>query len=98
MAKILIIDDEQSIRDNLKSLLVLDDYEALAASNGSEGLKVFHDNHPEIIILDMKMPGMNGIEVLKKIKIESKETLEYFGIKSNISTQSYIFLPLSEKS
>lgn len=74
MAKILIIDDEKSIRDNLKTLLDLDDHETFIASNGSEGLKVFYENHPEIIILDMKMPGMNGIEVLKKIKTESKET------------------------
>lgn len=74
MAKILIIDDEKIIRERLKNLLELDGFEAFAAENGREGLEVFQKEKPEIMLVDIKMPGIDGIEVLKKIKKETKKT------------------------
>ena len=74
MAKILVIDDEKIIRERLTSLLELDDYETFTAENGRKGLEVFDQEKPEIALVDIKMPGMDGIEVLRKIKEKSAET------------------------
>lgn len=68
MAKILVVDDEKIIRERMKSLLELEGYEVAIAENGTEGLKVFEEFRPQIAIVDIKMPGMDGIEVLKRIK------------------------------
>jgi serine phosphatase RsbU (regulator of sigma subunit) len=74
MAKILLIDDEEIIRERMTGLLELDDYETFSAEDGSTGLEIFEKEKPEIALVDIKMPGMDGIEVLKRIKEKAKET------------------------
>lgn len=64
MAKILVVDDDKIIRERLQKLLVLEGYETFIAENGAEGLEVFQIERPAIVLLDIKMPGMDGIEVL----------------------------------
>lgn len=74
-ARILVVDDEQVIRDLFKRFLEGNAYEVLLASNGSEGLRIFQENQNKIdlIILDMKMPGgMRGEEVLAQIRQKSQ--------------------------
>ncbi|MCG6553698.1 MAG: response regulator [Candidatus Magnetominusculus sp. LBB02] len=72
MAKILVIDDEAIIRDRLKSLLMLDDFDAYSAENGVEGIKIFEAEAPDVIVADIKMPKMDGIEVLRRVKAMNK--------------------------
>ncbi|MEO5360069.1 MAG: response regulator [Nitrospirota bacterium] len=72
MAKILVIDDEAIIRDRLKNLLVLDDYDVFTAECGVEALKVFDAEDPDVIVSDIKMPKMDGIEVLRRVKMKKK--------------------------
>lgn len=74
MAKILVIDDEEIIRKTMKKLLELDDYEIFTAENGPKGLDIFRAEGPEVAVVDIKMPGMDGIEVLKTIRAESETT------------------------
>ncbi len=74
MTKVLVIDDEKIIRERLKKLLELDDYETFTAGDGEEGLKIFNEEKPEIALVDIKMPGMDGIEVLRKIREDTEET------------------------
>jgi CheY-like chemotaxis protein len=74
MGKILVIDDEEIIRIRLKDLLVLDDYEAFAAGSGTEGLELFARERPDIVIVDLRMPDMDGLEVLRRIKAASEHT------------------------
>ncbi|MBF0317033.1 MAG: response regulator [Nitrospirae bacterium] len=74
MAKVLVIDDEIIIRDRLKNLLLLDDYEAYSAENGIEGLELFESEAPDVIVADIKMPKLNGIEVLKRVKMKKTAT------------------------
>lgn len=74
MAKILVVDDEKIIRERMKSLLELEGYEVLIAENGSEGLTLFEQGKPQVAIVDIKMPGMDGIEVLKQIKTKDPYT------------------------
>lgn len=66
--RILLIDDEESNVRLLSMSLKSDGYEVSMAYNGEQGLKTFREKRPEIVITDIKMPGMDGIEVLKKIK------------------------------
>jgi DNA-binding NtrC family response regulator len=73
-ATALIIDDEKNIRLTLSKCLSFIDVEAEEAINGEEGLEKIESNTYDIIFLDLKMPGMNGIEVLKKIKEEKPDT------------------------
>ena len=68
MDKLLLIDDEPDILRVLGISLKADGYEVIPALNGAEGLKEFSRHNPSIVITDIKMPGMDGIEVLEKIK------------------------------
>lgn len=73
--KILVIDDEASTRRLIEQTLKKQGYEVLLASSGDEGLKMVIDDSPDIILLDIQLPGMDGIEVLQKIKEINKDTV-----------------------
>ena len=65
---ILIVDDEVSIQDSLAGVLRDEGYEVSLAGNGHQALKMVEKDPPELVFLDIMMPGMDGIETLKKIK------------------------------
>ena len=65
---ILIVDDEPSIRDSLGGLLSDEGFEVLTAANGYEALKAMDKDSPDLVLLDIWMPGIDGIETLKEIK------------------------------
>ena len=67
--RILIVDDDPSIRHMLGRILVEEGYDALAAANGREGLNVAGANEVNLVLLDLKMPGMNGQETLKELAV-----------------------------
>ncbi len=73
MANILVIDDEKSIRNTLKEVLEYENHTIDLASDGEEGLEKFKSNQYEIVLLDIKMPGMDGTEVLDNIVAESPD-------------------------
>ena len=66
--RILVIDDEAAIRDSLKMILEYEDYDFLGAASGPEGVAVVKREAPDLIVLDIKMPGMNGLETLAEIR------------------------------
>ncbi len=68
MSKLLIIDDEEGIRKVLTLSLASDGYDVSAAAGGEEGIEIFKNESPPIILTDIKMPGLDGIETLKRIK------------------------------
>lgn len=65
---ILIIDDEQSQLDSLKRFLSKRGNEIFTASDGISGVEIIRKNHIDLVISDFRMPGMNGLEVLKETK------------------------------
>jgi two-component system nitrogen regulation response regulator NtrX len=65
--RILVIDDEGAIRDSLRMILEYEDYQFLGAASGQEGLALVQRERPDLVLLDIKMPGMDGMEVLKKL-------------------------------
>ncbi len=72
---ILIIDDDASLRRILEYNLQEEGYEVLTAATGEEGLEAFARYTPVLVITDMKMPGMDGLQVLKEIKKHAPDTL-----------------------
>lgn len=73
--KILIIDDDASLRRVLEYNLQEAGYHVVTASDGEEGLRLFTEETPELVITDMKMPGMDGMQVLKGVKERSPDAL-----------------------
>jgi len=74
MAKILVIDDEKSIRTTLQEILQYESYEVDLASSGAEGLEIFAQKKYDIVLCDIKMPEMDGLEVLEKIFEKNSDT------------------------
>lgn len=68
MEKILVVDDEKATLSMLSLLLDAYGYAVLTAENGESGLEIFRNERPSIVLTDIKMPGMDGIEMLQKIK------------------------------
>jgi two-component system, NtrC family, nitrogen regulation response regulator NtrX len=67
-SRILVIDDEAAIRDSLRMILEYEGYEFLGAATGQDGLVMVDRENPDLVFLDIKMPGMDGLEVLQRIK------------------------------
>ena len=67
MAKILVIDDERGIRNTLKEVLEYEGHQVEPATNGTEGLELFAAGNFDLVLCDIKMPEMDGIEVLEKM-------------------------------
>ncbi len=72
--KILIIDDEESIVKFLSMSLKADGYDIVTAYNGRQGIEVFKKEQPDIVLTDIKMPEMDGLEVLRQIKMIDTES------------------------
>ncbi|UCF94922.1 MAG: response regulator, partial [Desulfobacterales bacterium] len=73
-SKLLLADDEEGIRKVLGIALADSGYEVLTAEDGVEALRIFRQFKPSIVLTDIKMPGMDGIELLRKIKQEDPDT------------------------
>jgi two-component system KDP operon response regulator KdpE len=67
-AIVLIIDDDGAVRDTLARKLLREGFVVLAAKDGLNGLRVFHADHPDLVILDVVMPGMDGVTVCRRIR------------------------------
>ena len=70
--KILVVDDELEIRDMLSTFLLEQGYEAIQAANGEEAIELAEKEDPKAILLDILMPGIDGIETCKRLKAKEK--------------------------
>lgn len=68
---ILIIEDDRHLAESISDILSLDDYEVTVTHTGVDGLRTAIESHPDLIILDIKMPDMNGYEVFEKLQLDS---------------------------
>ncbi len=66
--KVLIVDDEPTIRDVLSQMLEISDYQTCTAVNGAEGLQVFNEQKPDLVITDVLMPVMDGHEFCRGLR------------------------------
>ena len=74
MSKILVIDDERSIRNTLKDILEYEKYEVDLAEDGNKGIEMIRAAEYDIVLCDIKMPGLDGIEVLERLVILAPDT------------------------
>jgi DNA-binding response OmpR family regulator len=70
--KVLVVDDEFEIRDVLSRFLTEEGYEIILASNGEEALELVERENPQVVLLDILMPGIDGIETCKRLKENEK--------------------------
>jgi len=109
MAKIMVIDDEEGIRNLLETLLTRKGYDVVLADGGRKGLELFRRERPDVVVLDLKMPEMDGVAVLQQIRnlnpgqpviiltgaglSEAEERLRAFGVKRVCGKRIFIAPP-----
>jgi len=104
--KILVVDDEPSILNLVSSYLKTEGYEVLTASDGTSGLKSARAFKPDLIVLDVMLPGMDGIELLSRLRRESdvyvilltartEETDKVIGL--TVGADDYVTKPFSPR-
>jgi len=71
--KILIVDDQFGIRILLNEVFQKEGYQTFQAANGVQALEIVTKHQPDLVLLDMKIPGMDGIEILKRMKVIEPE-------------------------
>ena len=87
--RILVIDDEAAIRDSLRMILEYEDYRFVGASSGQEGIALCQRERPDLVLLDIKMPGMDGMEVLRSLRA-SDDTLPVVMISGHGTTATAV--------
>ena len=87
--KILIIDDDTEILNMLDTILSREDYEVFRAERGKEAISMFQSNTVDLVITDMSMPGMGGLEVLNKIK-QLDENMEVIVLTGNATFENAV--------
>lgn len=90
MAKILIVEDERNLNEAYQMILQHQGHEIIAAYDGTEALKITKDLEPDLILLDLRMPQMGGVEFLKKYKLKKEHPKVKVVIFSNLDTQHEI--------
>jgi two-component system alkaline phosphatase synthesis response regulator PhoP len=104
--KILVIDDEQSIIDLVTAYLRKEDYDVYTAMDGPSGLKAARSFKPDLVVLDVMLPGMDGIELLTRLRRESdvyvimltaksEETDKVIGL--SVGADDYLTKPFSPR-
>ncbi len=105
MTKMLVVDDEIEICDFLKTFFEERNFKVLTAVTGETAMQLVAQEKPAIVLLDIKMPGIDGIEVLKKIKahypetkvimVTAIETRDKIDEANRLGADNYITKPLS---
>jgi len=105
MTKMLVVDDEIEICDFLKTFFEERNYKVFTAMTGESAIRLVDQENPAIVLLDIKMPGIDGIEVLKRIKtfhpeikvimVTAIETRDKIDEANRLGADNYITKPLS---
>lgn len=72
---VLIVEDDEIIRENIKEYLEINGFEVFESENGKSGLSIAKDSNPDVIVSDIMMPGMNGIEMISELKKDNNTSL-----------------------
>lgn len=70
--RVLVVDDSKAIRDLLYGFLITEGYEVDLASSGKEALELARNNNPQVVLLDVRMPGIDGLETCRRLRAEKK--------------------------
>jgi two-component system, NtrC family, nitrogen regulation response regulator NtrX len=94
--KILIVDDSEDIREILAELLSLSDFEVLQAEDGEKGYNLIKENRFDIVIADVLMPKMTGLELFRKVSEDGYEM--EFVLLSGLDPKDQLFLQIKDKA
>jgi len=83
--RVLVVDDEPGIVKVVGIKLRLHGYDVMTATSGVEAVKLAREWHPDILILDILMPGMSGVEVLEKVRVFSRAPVIVFSASPDIA-------------
>ena len=83
MKTILIVDDDPDVLDSLRRILRVNEYKVFTATNGEECLEKVNEFNPDLVLLDIMMPGMNGLETAESIRKFSDVPIIVVSIKAN---------------
>ncbi|MDD5190987.1 MAG: response regulator [Dehalococcoidales bacterium] len=83
---ILAIDDDENVIKLIKANLTIEGFEVLTASNGQDGIKQFEDSNPSLILLDVMMPVMDGLETIRHIRKTSNVPIVMLTAKDDMRT------------
>ncbi|MGZ4785872.1 MAG: response regulator transcription factor, partial [Acidimicrobiales bacterium] len=72
--RVLLVDDDRAIRDSLARALDLEGYDVLTAADGAEALRITRDEHPDVLVLDVMMPSVDGLTVCRVLRFEQDRT------------------------
>ena len=78
MNKLLLIDDEEDVRYSLQRIFVSPEIELATAASGEEGLKVIPKFKPDLVLMDVRMAGMTGLETLRNIRADRSQAARHF--------------------
>ena len=92
MARILLIDDDPSVQLLFHQFLTTEGYEVVQAENGVEGMARLHEQKPDLIITDIMMPEMDGLEILQAVR-KDYEDLPVIAISGGMRSAPINFLP-----
>ncbi len=71
--RILLVEDEENIRDVVKLNLEMEDYEVIATDNGKDAIKFFHEQHFDLLILDVMLPEIDGFQICEQVRLTNME-------------------------
>ena len=104
--KILMIDDDEDLRETMKIILESNGYDTISAENGTKGLKLLKKEKPDLILLDVTMPEIDGFQVLEKLKkdkntvaipvvmLTAREDVEYKRKAAQLFNEGYLTKPV----
>ncbi len=104
--RVLVVDDEASIREVLGQYLGLEGYEVLAAADGMTALQLFHSTPPDVVVLDLMLPGIDGFEVCRRMRAMSAVPIVMLTARSDeddkltgfrAGTDDYVTKPFSPR-
>jgi DNA-binding response OmpR family regulator len=88
MAQILLVEDEFRLRENISELLELFEHQVVSAENGLEGLELIKSFKPDIIVCDIMMPVLNGLEFIKQLNLVYKnKSIPVIFISAKVNTE-----------
>lgn len=90
MAKILIVEDDNFLRKAYTNVLTRENFEVLIASDGLEGLEIAEEQEPDLILLDMLMPTLDGVGFMRRFDLKNKHPNVKVIVFSNVSNQESI--------
>jgi DNA-binding response OmpR family regulator len=88
--KVLLIEDDVRVRELYELVLKMDEYQVVTAETGEDGLEKAVTENPDLIFLDIRLPGMNGLEVLEKLRQNDKTAAIPVVILSNLDDEKTI--------